>query len=247
MPTIATTIGVVRLPGSPPTQCLSTTMPAGHLSCSPASTIAWVSARISLCPSGTGSARGEERSEMNVRIFAVHDILDDGMERGLAEIVPIDAAAHVTERVERSRMPDRDAAAIGQAEPCPGGFGQCRLVRRDQVAGRLVQRGDDLSLAVAQQNARVRGKPLGSANVALLVHEDDGFVLCVQTEPPCADAVRPLVRAGGPLRRSLMPARPFGHGRGPCIASRAPPRSGAAARRMRQARHGRRTSSEARP
>ena len=46
--TIATMIGVVRFPGSPPTQCLSTMMPAGHLSRSPASTIAWVSARISL-------------------------------------------------------------------------------------------------------------------------------------------------------------------------------------------------------
>ena len=45
---IATMMGVVRLPGRPPTQCLSTTMPAGHFSRSPASTIAWVSARISL-------------------------------------------------------------------------------------------------------------------------------------------------------------------------------------------------------
>ena len=46
--TIATMIGVVRLPGSPPALCLSTTMPAGHRSRSPTSTIAWVSARISL-------------------------------------------------------------------------------------------------------------------------------------------------------------------------------------------------------
>ena len=44
---IATTIGVVRFPGRPPTECLSTTMPAGHVSRSPTFTIASVSANIS--------------------------------------------------------------------------------------------------------------------------------------------------------------------------------------------------------
>src|SRR5262249_10356988 len=50
--TIATTIGVVRLPGSPPAQCLSTITPAGQVNRSPTSTIAWVSARTSLALNG---------------------------------------------------------------------------------------------------------------------------------------------------------------------------------------------------
>jgi hypothetical protein len=45
--TMATTMGVVRLPGSPPTECLSTTISEFQDSLSPASTIALVSARIS--------------------------------------------------------------------------------------------------------------------------------------------------------------------------------------------------------
>ena len=45
--TIGTTIGVVRFPGSPPTECLSTTISDSHDKLSPASTIALVRARIS--------------------------------------------------------------------------------------------------------------------------------------------------------------------------------------------------------
>ena len=40
-----------------------------------------------------GGAGGEKRGEMDVGVFAVDDILDDGVERGLAELVPVDAAA----------------------------------------------------------------------------------------------------------------------------------------------------------
>ena len=45
--TTATTMGVVRLPGSPPTQCLSMTMVAGQVMRSPASTMARVSESVS--------------------------------------------------------------------------------------------------------------------------------------------------------------------------------------------------------
>jgi len=45
--TMGTTISVVRLPGSPPTQCLSTTTGDCHVSRSPVSTIARVSDRVS--------------------------------------------------------------------------------------------------------------------------------------------------------------------------------------------------------
>ena len=106
-----------------------------------------------------------------------------------AEIVAIDAAAHMTERIERSGMGDGDAIAIRQPEPRPGGFGQRRFVMRDQIAGRLIERGDDLMLPVAQQDPRVRAESFGSADVAVLVHEDDGFVLRVEAESPRANAV----------------------------------------------------------
>lgn len=52
--TIATTIGVVRLPGSPPTECLSTTIGASQASRSPASIIAWV--RLTVSPRSSGRA-----------------------------------------------------------------------------------------------------------------------------------------------------------------------------------------------
>ena len=50
--TMDTTIGVVRFPGSPPTECLSTTTSDFQDSLSPASTIAWVRASISSSSSG---------------------------------------------------------------------------------------------------------------------------------------------------------------------------------------------------
>ena len=61
--TIATMIGVVRLPGSPPAQCLSTMTPAGQVNRSPTSTIAWVSASISLSSSGRAAqaVRNDDR------------------------------------------------------------------------------------------------------------------------------------------------------------------------------------------
>ena len=44
---IATTIGVVRLPGNPPTQCLSSTGPPPQSKRSPTATIARVRAMVS--------------------------------------------------------------------------------------------------------------------------------------------------------------------------------------------------------
>ena len=68
---------------------------------------------------------------MNVGILAVHDVFDDGVERGLAEIVSVDSAADVTERIERGGMADDDVVAIRQSQPRPGGFGERGLVVRD--------------------------------------------------------------------------------------------------------------------
>ena len=82
--TIATMIGVVRLPGRPPTQCLSATVPAGHFRRSPASTIAWVSASTSWWFERRRGAGGQERRQVDVGILAVDDVADDGMEGRLA-------------------------------------------------------------------------------------------------------------------------------------------------------------------
>ena len=61
-----------------------------------------------------GGAGGEKRGEMNVGILAVHDVLDDGVERGLAQRVAINAAADVTEGIERAGVGHDDAIPIRQ-------------------------------------------------------------------------------------------------------------------------------------
>src|SRR6516162_236018 len=139
---------------------------------------------------------------MNVGIFAVDDVLDDGMARRFAEAVPINAAANMTERIERREMGHDDAVAIHQSKPRPSGFGQRGLIVPDQVARRMIQRGDDLSLVLAQQDSRVREKSLGSADLTLLVHKHDGFVLGIEAEAASANAAhrRSLART----RRSVL-------------------------------------------
>ena len=52
---IATTSGVVRLPGRPPTQCLSTTFCEDQVSRSPASTMARVRCTVSASSSGSAA------------------------------------------------------------------------------------------------------------------------------------------------------------------------------------------------
>ena len=58
---IATTMGVVRLPGRPPTQCLSSTMGAFHFSVSPTSTMARVRDTVSCASSAILLYRQESR------------------------------------------------------------------------------------------------------------------------------------------------------------------------------------------
>src|SRR6266571_2308794 len=134
---------------------------------------------------------------MDIGILPVHDIPDDGMERCLAEIMAIDSAADVTEGIERSRVCDCDTLAVFQAKPRPRGFRQRRFIMRNEIARRLIERGDHLPLAVAEQNARVCAKSFRPTNVTLLVHEDDGLVLGVETEPARTNDVRGRRRAGG--------------------------------------------------
>ena len=91
----ATMSGVVRLPGSPPAQCLSTR-------CRPAiEPFARLHHRVGqrehfLVIERPGGAGGEKGRQMDVGILAVHDVADDGVERRFAEIVAVDAAADVT-------------------------------------------------------------------------------------------------------------------------------------------------------
>ena len=49
---------------------------------------------------------------MDVGIFAADDILDDRMKGRLAKIVSIDAATHMTQRIERIGMCDSDTIAV---------------------------------------------------------------------------------------------------------------------------------------
>ena len=49
-------------------------------------------------------AGGYKRRQMNVGIFTIDDVSDDGMQRRLAEFMAVDATAYVAEGVERSGM-----------------------------------------------------------------------------------------------------------------------------------------------
>src|SRR5262245_46178780 len=139
---------------------------------------------------------------MNVGILAVNYVLDDGMARRFAEAVSINAAANMTERIERGEMGHDDAVAIHQSKPRPSGFGQRGLIVPDQVARRVIQGGDDLSLVLAQQDSRVRAESFGSADLTLLMHEHDGFVLGIEAKAASANAAhrRSLART----RRAIL-------------------------------------------
>jgi hypothetical protein len=59
----------------------------------------------------------------------------------------------------------------------------------NDIAARMVERRDYLLVAVAEQDPRVRGKSFRAADMTVLVHEHDGFVLSVKAQPAGAQAV----------------------------------------------------------
>src|SRR5579862_1951531 len=126
---------------------------------------------------------------MDIGILAVDDVLNDGVKRRFAKLMTIDAAAHMTERIERTRVGDDDAVAILELQPAPGRLGEGSLVMGDEVAGRMIERRDYLPGTAAKQDARVRDEALGAADAAVLVHEDDRLVVGVESEPAGAQTV----------------------------------------------------------
>src|SRR6516164_1113395 len=108
----------------------------------------------------------------------------------------------MTERIEWSRVSNDDAIALRQSKPRPGGLGQRGLIVPDQVARHLIQRGDDLSVAIAQQDSRVRAESFGAADLTLLVHEHDRLILGIEAKAASANAVRR--RSLARTRRSVL-------------------------------------------
>ena len=61
---------------------------------------------------------------------------------------------------------------------------------RDQVAGRLIKVAMTRRFPLRSKTRACALKPFRSADIALLVHEDDGFVLRIEAEPSRTNAVR---------------------------------------------------------
>ena len=99
-------------------------------------------------------------------------------------------------------MSNDDAIALCQSKPRLGGLGQRGLIMPDQVARHLIQRGDDLSVAIAQQDSRVRVESFGAADLTFLVHEHYGFVLGIEAKAASANAARR--RSVTRTRRSVL-------------------------------------------
>jgi hypothetical protein len=82
---------------------------------------------------------------------------------------------------------------------------------RDQVACRLIQGGDNILRSVAQKDPRMGAESFGAADLALLVHEDDGFILRIEAKPAGANAIRrhSLLRACRPVPSTIHASSTF--------------------------------------
>ena len=127
---------------------------------------------------------------MNVGVFAVDDIRDDGPQSRFAQRFAVDAAAHLTQGVDGVGVADADDVAILQTKPQPSGLGERRFVMGDEIGRDLVQRCYDLALAGAQQDPVVGGEAFGAADEAVLVHEHHGFVLGVDADAAGSQGMR---------------------------------------------------------
>jgi len=127
---------------------------------------------------------------MNVRIFAVYDILDDGSERRLAEVMTVmrlrtrlsesSGSGCVIVMLSPSFRPSRNQADSDNPASA----------RPIKIASNLVERRDDAPFSVAEQDAGMCAEALGPADLAILAHEHDGLVLSIEADPPHANAVR---------------------------------------------------------
>jgi hypothetical protein len=99
--TMGTTRSVVRLPGRPPTQCLSTTSGRG-----PSPAVAHVDHRPRqrdglVEVEAVAGAGGDEGGQVQVGVAARRDVADDGAKGIAIEAVAVDLGADMAERIER--------------------------------------------------------------------------------------------------------------------------------------------------
>ena len=116
---------------------------------------------------------------MNIGVFAVDHIRDDGPQSRFAQLFAVDAAAHLTLGFDRIGVADVDDPAILQTKSQPSRLGERRFVTGDEIGRDLVKCCYDMALAGAQQYPVVCGEPFGSADEAFFMHEHHGFILGV--------------------------------------------------------------------
>ena len=143
--TMATMMGVVRLPGNPPTECLSTMMGWSQRKRSPtidhgAGEAADLIGRQRLC-----RASGDEGRNLDCRITARDDVRDDFLQRRLVQGMTEDAAAHQAQGAHRRRVPGGDGVALLEIQAAPGGVRKSRFVAAEKIRLDLIKRGDHLA------------------------------------------------------------------------------------------------------
>ena len=174
--TMATTSGVVRLPGSPPTQCLSTIGVRPQSMRSPTSDHGARQPDHLFEIERIGRAGRDEGRQVDVLEAAGGDVVDDLLEGVIAQPVAIDLAAHMAEGFERRRMADRDGVARLELQFGPGIFGKPDLALAQHVGGDDIERGDDGLAAMRHQHAVLRGEAFRAADMAVGAHIDMGLV-----------------------------------------------------------------------
>ena len=179
--TIATTIGVVRLPGSPPIQCLSTTIGESQRKRSPTSTMAPGQIDGLLLVERKRGARRQEGRQMHISIAACGDVLDDRLDGVRVEPVSVDPPADTREGFECRCMRDGDRRALFEPQDLPSGLRQGNLVDGEQIVPFDLEQGClHLPAAARHQDLRSGSKTFRSADMAVGPHDDHRLVLCVQ-------------------------------------------------------------------
>ena len=150
---IGTITSVVRLPGRPPTECLSST--GARRPREPLTHAHHRAGQIDGLPAVQALARagGEEGSDVDVGVLAGRHVADDlGEGRGV-EPLSVDLGTHVPEGRQRARVPYADSSAGVHPEPGPGRFREPRLPLLEQRRGHDRERRAEAALAGTELDA----------------------------------------------------------------------------------------------
>ena len=91
---------------------------------------------------------------MHVRVASRRHVRDDGLQRGRIEPMAIDPPSNAGLGVQGGGMGDLNGGALGDAQPFPGGFGECGFAWRNQIAIGLIEHCLHLSPTGRKQHLR---------------------------------------------------------------------------------------------